>query len=183
MGIDPSEIPGRIDDMSLRTGILPSEALNRYVPPEGFVSVSSDTKTEELRYGFRTANYSLLIHRGVGSEVVRMMPIAMVPAGPAWLRGIINLRGNLIPVCDLVRLLGQENDIAKRELMILVLDKGERAAGFLIDGHPHALTSLRPLNQIPVLPDLLSRYVEAAYSNENEIWLEFDYAGFLLEAD
>lgn len=183
MGFDTSGIPGRIDDKALRTEVLPSEALNRYEPPEGFVSVSTEEKTGELRYGFRTADLSLLIHRGVGSEVVRMMPIATVPAGPAWLRGMINLRGNLIPVCDLARLLGQEVDVAKRDLMILVLDKGESAAGFIIDGHPHALTSLRPLNQIPVLPDLLSRYVEAAYSIENEIWLEFDYTGFLLEAD
>lgn len=179
----PSTPPGRTDQDAVRSGILPSEALTRFVPPEGFVPVATETTSRQLRYGFRVADYLLLIRAGVGSEVVPMMPVAVIPSGPAWLSGIMNLRGNLVPVCDLARLLGHQGDASPRHPMLLVLDKGDKAAAFVIDGYPRALTSLHRLNQIPTLPDLLAHYVSTAYSEGDDIWLEFDHEAFLLEAD
>lgn len=179
---DSSSNPVRTEHSSVRTGLMPSEALNRFEPPEGFVPAAAEKIAETLRYGFRVANFSLLIRDGVGSEVVPMMPIAIIPAAPLWLSGMINLRGNLIPVCDLTRLLDVDPDMQPDNPMILVLDKGEQASGFIIDGYPQALTTLHPLNQLPGLPKLLSRYVAAAYTVEDEIWLEFDHEGFLLDA-
>lgn len=180
---DSSASPVYADHESAGTGVAPSDALTRFKPPEGFVPASADLGAEWLRYGFRVADYSLLIQESVGSEVVPMMPIATVPAGPNWLSGIINLRGNLVPVCDLARMLDASSGTDGHDAMILVLDKGEQAAGFVINGYPQALTGLQKLNQLPVLPELLSRYVDTAHTLEDEIWLEFDHEGFLLDAE
>lgn len=176
----PPEFPGRKEEAPAGSAVYPSEALNRFEPPEGFVPVATETVTKQLRYGFRSGGLSLLINGGVGSEVVPMMPLAIIPNGPAWLLGVINLRGNLIPICDLARLQPDAPETDARKTMILMLDKGEKAAGFIIDGHPCALTDLRPLNQVPALPEFLARHVRAASSTEEEIWLEFDHEGFLL---
>lgn len=167
----------------MRSGILPSEALTRFVPPEGFVPVMTEATSHQLRYGFSAADFLFLIRAGVGSEVVPMTPVAVIPSGPAWLSGIMNLRGNLVPVCDLARLLDRQGDAAPRQPMLLVLDKGDKAAAFVINGYPRALTSLHRLNQVPALPDLLAHYVSTAYSDGDDIWLEFDHEAFLLEAD
>lgn len=165
-------------DMPLGDGILPSQALSRYEPPEGFVAVALESATKQQRYGFRSAGLGLLIRQGIGSEAVPMMPMADIPNGPAWLVGVINLRGNLVPVCDLRRLIGG-SDIALEKPMILVLDKNDKAAGFLIDGYPLALTLSRPANYLPGLSEMLEKHVRAMISTDEEVWLEFDHEGFL----
>jgi chemotaxis signal transduction protein len=175
-----SERTVRTEETPVRTAVSPSEALNRFEPPEGFVPVATETVKKQLRYGFRSGGLSLLIQGGVGSEVVPMMPLAAIPNGPGWLQGVINLRGNLVPVCDLAQMLSDAPDAAARKTMILVLDKGDKAAGFVIDGHPVALNDLRPTNQVPELPEFLANYVRAAHSTDEEVWLEFDHEGFLL---
>lgn len=162
--------------------MAPSEALTRFEPPAGFVPAMLDSTAQQLRYGFRSAGLGLLIRAGVGSEAVPMMPIAEIPNGPVWLLGMINLRGNLVPVCDLRLLLGGEARAAQEKPMILVLDKGEQAAGFVIDGYPIALTGLRPANQLPGLPQALEKHVQTMIATNEEVWLEFDHEGFLEEA-
>lgn len=141
-----------------------------------------DGAAKQQRYGFRSAGVGLLIRQSIGSEAVPMMPMAAIPNGPHWLLGMINLRGNLVPVCDLRRLIGGDPDAVLEKPMILVLDKGERAAGFLIDGYPIALTGLRPMNQLPGLPQPLEKHVRTMITSDEEVWLEFDHEGFLEEA-
>ena len=179
MDTDLSGASSSSGEAPLGDGILPSQALTRFEPPKGFVPVTLQSATKQLRYGFRTAGLGLVIRQGVGSEAVPMMPMAVIPNGPTWLLGVINLRGNLVPVCDLRRLVGGDFDTALEKPMILVLDKGDKAAGFLIDGYPHALTSLRPANPLPGLPEPLVRHVKTMITTDDEVWLEFDHEGFL----
>lgn len=178
-----SDIPVHAPHPARRKIIPPSEALNRFEPPEGFVPVVTEGTTRKVRYGFRAAGLALLIRQGMGSEVVPMMPLAAIPNGPAWLQGMINLHGNLVPVCDLGRALGGGVETGMSKPMILVLDKGEKAVGFVIDGYPCAITGLRPASQVHGLPELLARHVQATLATEEEVWLEFDHEGFLEEAN
>jgi len=96
---------------------------------------------------------------------------------------MINLHGNLVPVCDLGRVLGGDAAAGSAKPMILVLDKGDKAAGFVIDGYPFAVTGLRQASQVPGLSELLRRHVTDTLATENEVWLEFDHEGFLEEAN
>lgn len=162
-----------------RVVVPPSEALNRFEPPEGFIPVATVTVTKSLRYGFHAAGLSFLIREAMHSEVLPMMPVATIPNGPGWLVGMINLHGTLVPVCGLGQVLGHVGEATSAKPMILVLGKGNRAAGFVIDGYPCAVTQLRPASQVPDLPDLLSRHVTATFATDDEVWLEFDHAGFL----
>lgn len=166
-----------------RAAVPPSEALNRFEPPEGFAPVATGVATKHIRYGFRAAGLSFLIRERMPSEVVPMMPFAAIPNGPGWLLGMINLHGNLVPVCDLKRLLDTGDAPEPDKPMILVLDKGENAAGFVIDGYPCAVTGLQPSNPVPGLPDLLAGNVLNTLATDAEVWLEFDNEGFLDEAN
>lgn len=162
-----------------RATVMPSEALNRFEPPPGFVPVTIERQVKTIRYGFHAAGLCLLIRQGTGSELVPMMPFAAIPNGPGWLLGVINLHGNLVPVCDLGRALGRDAGSGSAKPMILVIDKGVKSAGFLIDGYPRALADLRPASQVQGLPDLLARHVAATLATDEEVWLEFDHEGFL----
>lgn len=173
------ELPAASPVNATRATVMPSEALTRFEPPQGFVPVAIERQVKTIRYGFHAAGLALLIRQGIGSEVVPMMPFAPIPNGPGWLLGIINLHGNLVPVCDMGRALGRTAEPGSAKPMILVIDKGAKSAGFLIDGYPCALTNLRPASQVQGLPDLLARHVAATLANDEEVWLEFDHEGFL----
>ncbi len=141
-----------------------------------------------VRYGFRVGSLSFLIPWGTGSEVVPLVSPAAIPNSPKWLLGVVNLRGSLVPVFDLGKVLGVAVDRAAERAnapgtksAILVLDKGERAAGLLIDGFPCRLVGLRPAPQLPALPEELRAHVSTACADDAEIWLELEYDGLLLE--
>jgi len=66
-------------------------------------------------------------------EIVRMLPLQPVPRAPAPLLGLANLRGRVLPVLDLRRLLGapaREPDEAAR---ILVLETAGSRLGLVVD--------------------------------------------------
>jgi purine-binding chemotaxis protein CheW len=66
-------------------------------------------------------------------EINRMMEITRVPRAPDFIEGVVNLRGNVIPVLDLRKRFGlppRERDKATR---IIVTEVGTRVVGFIVD--------------------------------------------------
>ena len=55
-------------------------------------------------------------------EIIGMMSITKVPRTPEFVRGVINLRGKVIPVIDLRRKFGMENIADTEETCIIVVD-------------------------------------------------------------
>ena len=64
---------------------------------------------------------------------------------------------------------------------VLVIDKGLKAVGILVDQLPQALYGLHSLPQLPPMPDILSDHVRTAYAHDEDIWLECDFEGFFKE--
>ncbi len=59
-------------------------------------------------------------------EIIGMMPITTVPQTPEFVKGVINLRGKVIPVIDLRLRFGMENiDYTERTCIIVVEIQGE----------------------------------------------------------
>jgi purine-binding chemotaxis protein CheW len=59
-------------------------------------------------------------------EIIGMMPITSVPQTPDYVKGVINLRGKVIPVVDLRGRFGmQEIDYTERTCIIVVEIQGE----------------------------------------------------------
>lgn len=171
------------------TGVVPrplvslGDAFNRFNPPQGFNLGGAELTERMVRYGFRAAGFSFLIREGLVSEVVPMMPFATIPNTPNWLVGMVNLHGNLVPVCDFLRVSGDYSQApASAERMILVLGKGDSVAGFIIDGHPLAVVNPQQTNRIQGIPEWLAHAVASAFISNNEVWLEFDYESFLQKA-
>ena len=66
-------------------------------------------------------------------EIIGMLPITSVPETPKYVRGVINLRGKVIPVVDLRLRFGMaENGYTERTCIIVVEMKG--AAGVVPTG-------------------------------------------------
>src|SRR5438105_6725660 len=112
--------------------LAPGAALNRFAPPQGMTFVASKKEVERVRYGFRVGNLGLLINPDTGSEAMPMPAIFSIPNAAPWLRGMLNLRGNLVPVFDLANLFSMPRS-ADSQTYVLVLDKGQNAVGIIID--------------------------------------------------
>lgn len=71
-------------------------------------------------------------------EIIGMMPITVVPQTPSFIKGVINLRGKVIPVTDLRMKFGLETtDYNERTCIIVVeIDCGSRklVMGLVVDG-------------------------------------------------
>jgi twitching motility protein PilI len=167
-------------DVAKGEWMLPTAALDRFEPPADMVLAASIEK-EIGRYGFNIGSLGLLIRPGSGSEVMQMPTIWMLPGTAPWLLGLINLRGNLVPVYELRQVLGLELRVANGKPLVLVFDQGDKAVGVVIDDFPKPLSALNRLPNLPQLPTALNGHVQAGYIKEDMIWLEFDHGTFFDE--
>lgn len=67
-------------------------------------------------------------------ETLAVRPVTRVFLTPAWLAGIMNLRGDVVAVLDLARLLGMEPTVVTDESRVVLARHGGRRAGLLVDG-------------------------------------------------
>lgn len=67
-------------------------------------------------------------------EIIRIPPITQVPNAPAYVEGVINLRGNIIPVVNLRKRFGmpsgEETDLCR----VVVLQFDGKVFGVRVDG-------------------------------------------------
>jgi twitching motility protein PilI len=161
----------------------PGAALAHFEPPEGAQLMSGGEERVEVhaRYGFRIGELGLLVNPDTGSEVLALPAVSALPGSPPGFLGLVNLRGNLVPLYDLRILLGMGSSEAGTGAMVLVFGQGEQAVAVLIDGYPKALLSLLPLSNLPPLPDVLSSHVPGGYVQDDAVWLEFDHVSFFDE--
>lgn len=84
-------------------------------------------------------------------EIIRVSEITQVPRAPESIRGVINLRGRIIPVVDLKRKLGLGECAPGRAARIVVVKLRERLIGLLVDGASQVLKV--PLSTIEAAPE------------------------------
>lgn len=73
-------------------------------------------------------------------EIIGLQPVTALPEVPEHIKGIINLRGKIIPVVD-VRLKFKKEPIAYTDrTCIIVLDAGDLTAGLIVDNVAEVLS-------------------------------------------
>jgi twitching motility protein PilI len=134
----------------------------------------------ETFFGFRVGSLGFLVPASLHCEVIEQVQVNPLPNTQAWFGGLFNLRGNLIPVIDLHRLLGEESaDPKKRRLFSI--DKGEKAVALWIDGLPQVHGhDHEPLQQLPPLPAVLEPHVREGYLHQGQAWLNVRFGEFFM---
>ena len=161
--------------------LSPTVALTRYfVTPdqEQGLPEAADGTARVQRYGFRIGAYRFVHDLSLAVELLELPRCYALPNAREWFAGLVNLRGNLVPVFDLKSLLGASGPTSYRN-MLLVIGKGERVAGMVIDGTPDHITidaGSRVENPEHV-PDVLREFLQGAYDYAGEVWLQLNYEG------
>jgi len=66
-------------------------------------------------------------------EVTYLTPVTPLPGAPAHVEGVVDLRGEVIPVINLHRRLGIPDGDAQGDRRLMVLSLGQRSAAVVVD--------------------------------------------------
>lgn len=94
---------------------------------------------------FAVAGDLYAIPASCAREVMLWQQPRKLPGSPSWVEGVVNLRGSIIPVCDLAQALGLRTERPRTEdtSIVIVSVEGGESAGFTVDAVT-AVTSYRP---------------------------------------
>lgn len=82
---------------------------------------------------FRVGNEDYGLHIMRVQEIIRVIEAVKVPKAPAYVEGVINLRGKIIPIIDLRKRMMKEITCYSDASRIIVVDTGGRLAGLVVD--------------------------------------------------
>lgn len=135
---------------------------------------------QEVRHGFKVAANSLLIPKGIYSEVVSRPRICSIPATPSWFSGFINHRGETVPIYDLTAYVGQvAEDPRNEKRWVLLLDEHPHMVGILLDSPPQGLVAPAPTEQQDdALNEKLRAYAGSRHQHQDTLWNEFEHREF-----
>jgi len=100
--------------------------------------VDIDLVTEDVMRGkyltFLVGDVGYGIEISYVVEIISVQEITLVPHTHAYVKGIINLRGTVVPVIDMGMRFGQGEIIYTEKTCIIVLSMDEMSVGILVDG-------------------------------------------------
>lgn len=141
------------------------------------------------RQGVFVGNIGLMLTYEDSSELTEVPDLYYLPNAPAWVLGLANLHGNLVPVFDLLAYLavGQDADLAstaqqaeRGRQMLLVLGHGSDAAGIMINGIPQRLLPTKQQQtDTDTAPALLLPHIQEAYVIDGQLWFDLDCGSLL----
>lgn len=99
---------------------------------------------------FRIANEDYGLEIRDVTEIIGIQQITQVPEMPPFVKGVINLRGNVVPVMDVRSRFGSPEREHDDRTCIIVVKVGEKSVGLLVDKVNEVVTI--PENQIEPPP-------------------------------
>ncbi len=94
----------------------------------------SPAAREWVGVALRLAGEHFLVAREETREVLGLpAPLTRVPGAKPWLRGLANVRGQLLPIIDLRQFLGSGVTPTTRNTRVLVVNHRELPAGLMVD--------------------------------------------------
>jgi purine-binding chemotaxis protein CheW len=119
--------------------------------------MSTEEPTRQLViFSLGTEEYALPITRV--QEIIRYTEPRSVASRTRWIRGVINLRGNIVPVCDLAERLGLGLE-RPQSAKIVIVETAAGTAGVIVDDVDEVLT-VSP-EQLEDVPTADAAYVDA----------------------
>jgi len=121
---------------------------------------------------FRLGRDSLLVPMEQIVEILDFPVSSSVPLTQPWVRGIANVRGNLLPLIDLNGYLGNEMSRITNRTRVLVIDYEGLYSGLVVDevmGLKHFLEEEYTEDKASV-DAMLQPFIEYGYRRNEQIW-------------
>jgi len=135
----------------------------------------AETTIEWSGIAYRVGNSLLVSMLGEVVEILEFPELSTIPLTQPWVRGIANVRGNLLPVIDLNGYLnGRVSDVTSRT-RVLVIDHDGLYSGLVVDevlGLKH-FTDDEYCEDDAGVDSYLQQYIRNGYRRGNQIWAIF----------
>jgi twitching motility protein PilI len=125
---------------------------------------------------YRLAEMRLVTRLDEVLEVLPCPEYTLVPGTKSWVKGVANVRGNLITIIDLAEYFGKPPVFLDERTRLLVMNVPGLHTGLLV----HEVLGLRHFDeeaerqQLPDLDDPVMMHVKAAFVRDEVLWGVFD---------
>lgn len=128
--------------------------------------------------GFRAADINLVAPLSQVNEILHYPKLTLVPGAQAWVKGLANIRGTLLPIMDLQGYMGKDAIPLRMQSRILVIHQGELSAGLLVN-EVLGLKHFEPESKVAFVKKLdqaIKPYIHGAFEQDGQTWHVFDMA-------
>ncbi len=137
---------------------------------------------EKQFYGMSLGTINLLIDNNVHSELHEDCSVHRIPLVAGWILGVANIRGDIVPVIDLEKIITGNSSNQKSDThKVIIINKGKDAVGLLINQFPKpiSLHDDEINNDYTNVPKSIHAYIEHAYIHDNATWICIDFPSFI----
>lgn len=117
------------------------------------------------------------------TEIIGMQPITIVPKVPGYIKGVINIRGKVIPVMSVRRRFGKQEIAFDERTCIVIVEWEGTAVGLIVDRVREVLEV--SAEDISATPDYKSvnanRYIRNIIESDDEVRLLLDCKALVME--
>ena len=128
---------------------------------EGDMSVEDELENERQLVCFRIANEEYGIDIMRVQEIIRIDTITEVPGAPHFVEGIVNLRGDVLPVINLRKRFGLPSMEYSDQNRILVVEMEGKITGLIVDAVSEVLRISEA--QVEPTPKILTQSERGRY--------------------
>lgn len=134
-----------------------------------------EVKEDWMGIGFRLGDYRLVAPLDEVVEILTYPGMSKVPGSKEWVKGIANVRGNLLPIMDLQGYLKGSSALTNRRSRVLVVNHKGVFTGLIVDevlGLKHFSPEQRT-DETPVKDQALEPFLQSGFEVGSEYWSVF----------
>jgi len=104
---------------------------------EGRAAERNEQRLQMINFTLGGDEYAVEIQKV--REVINFRELTPLPKAPSFVKGIINLRGEVIPVIDLREKLGLAHEAYSALTNVIIVEIGRKAVGVVVDDVRHVI--------------------------------------------
>ena len=101
------------------------------------LKTTEDKFDQLISFAISDQDYGIKIH--TVKEVIRNKDITPLPKAPAFVKGVINLRGDVIPIIDLRERFNMEHQEYTNMTRVIVVEVDGKSIGMVVDSVSHVI--------------------------------------------
>jgi purine-binding chemotaxis protein CheW len=120
------------------------------------------------------------------NEILKMVEVTAIPNSPDCIKGIVNIRGKILPVVDTRQKLKMPKIEYDNDTRIIVIEMNDRTVGFIVDEVNEVLRIPKNNTEAPpdvVMGNLDSGYITSVARIENRLLLLLDLQKLMTSVD
>jgi purine-binding chemotaxis protein CheW len=108
-------------------------------------------------------------------EIIKILPVTQVPLTASWIEGVINLRGQILPLINLASRLGLDPSPYQRHTRFVIVRGREQNVGLVVDEVQEVLRlPVSLLEPAPATAAIEKDYIQAICKHENRLVIVLD---------